>query len=339
MTGTLSVVVVRAVVSMLEGAGIEARSLLEEHGLPPELLEDPDARIPAETAFRLVERMPELLGDELFCLRAARFVPDGALDVFDFAIRASATMGEALERCVRYYALLDDRTELRLERRAAVARVVGKNRSMPPAPRPATELLFGMLLARGEQLTGKPCPLLEVRFLQTPPRDPPAYQEFFGVPVQFSQDRDELVFQAEWLDEPCSAYDPALAQFFDRYARAYLARLAGPASFVDSVRQAITEGLRAGEPTLASTARALATSERTLQRRLREASSSYAELVDGVRRELALDFLRDPALPIAEVGYLLGFSDTSAFYRAFKRWTGSTPADHRKQPSLRVRGR
>jgi len=334
MSGTLSVVVVRALLDALESAGADPRALLDELGDQARHLEQPEARLPADLAFRIFERAPELTGDELFCLHAARAIPLGALEVMDFATRSSATMGDALERTVRYYALVDDRTTLSIERRGAVARLVGKNRSLPYAPRAATELLFAMVIARGEQLTGERVPLLEVKFRERPPLDPTGHRRFFGVPVSFCQPDDEICFEASWLEARCSSHDPALERFFDRYARRYLERLSGPASFVDEVRRAVAEGLRGSEPTLAVTAQRLSTSQRTLQRRLRESASSYSEVVDDVRREMAVELLGNPNVSIGEVGYLLGFSDTSAFYRAFKRWNGATPADFRRQAGL-----
>ncbi len=332
MSGTISAVIARAVVDMLEGAGADTQQLLRELELSRELLDTPEARISAASTFALLERAPALLDDDLFCLRAARDVPPGALEVFDFVTRASATLGEALERCARYFAMIDDRTELSIERQGDIARLVGKNRGTPIAPRPATELLFGMALGRGEQIIGKRWELLEVSFLQPGPADPSGHEEFFGAPVRFSQTRDELVFRSDYLDEPSVARDPALAEFFDRLAQSYLERMSGPTSIVNSARKVITEELRGSEPTLARTAKRLAMSERTLQRRLREASCTHFELVEEVRRDLALELLRDRGIPIAELGYQLGFSDPSAFYRAFKRWTGATPADYRRAP-------
>jgi AraC-like DNA-binding protein len=334
MSGTLSTVVVRALLDALRSAGGDPRQLLDELGLRPEMLEPVEGRLPISVAFRIFERAPELARDELFCLKAASAIPLGALEVFDFATRSSATLGEAFERTVRYYALIDDRTELSIERHGSVATVLGRNRSEPFAPRSATELMFAMILARGEQLTGQPVPVLGVKFRADPPADPSGHERFFGAAVEFSQPHDELAFEASYLERPCATGDPALARFFDRHATSYLTRLSGPATFIGDVKRALAEGLSGSVPTLAATASRLAMSERTLQRRLRESQTSYSELVDQVRSGLAAEVLANQNVSIGEVGYLLGFSDTSAFYRAFRRWQGKTPADFRRRAGI-----
>ena len=329
MSGTLSVLVVRALAAALASAGADPRALLDEVGVPPEALDRPEARLPASVVFRAIERAADLTRDELFCLRAADAIPIGALETLDFAMRSSATIGDALGRAARYYALVDDRTELSAERAGDVARLVGRNRTIPAAPRAATELLFALALARGRQLTGQAWPLHRVAFRAEPPRDVRGHEEFFGVPVHFGQAVDELVFDASFLDAPCLTRDEALAAFFDRHALASIAQLPATATFAHEVRRAIAEALGT-DPGLEATARRLRTSARTLQRRLGEEGTSHKEVLEAVRREMAAKLLADADMSVGEVAYLLGFFDPSTFHRAFKRWTGTTPAEFRR---------
>jgi AraC-like DNA-binding protein len=97
-----------------------------------------------------------------------------------------------------------------------------------------------------------------------------------------------------------------------------------------SVRRAIGETMRHGEPTLGQVAARLALGARTLQRRLKQENLAFKGLIDDTRRQFALRYLRDPANTLSEVSYLLGFSEVSAFNRAFRRWTGSTPSEYRR---------
>ena len=261
--------------------------------------------------------------------RAANEIPLGTIDVLDFAMRSSETLREALERAARYYSIIDDRSELRLEESLGVARLV-VSREIATSPRVATELLFALLLARGRELTGRPWPLREVCFLAGPPSDPTAHEDFFGAKVRFSSGRNEIVFDASALDAPCIAHDQALATFFDRHADGMLEELAERISFVRKVKVAIGAALVDSDPAVDATAKRLAMSSRTLQRRLEECGTSHKELVEDARRELTLKLLADPAVPIPQIAYRVGFCDTSTFYRAFKRLTGSTPGLYRR---------
>ena len=116
-----------------------------------------------------------------------------------------------------------------------------------------------------------------------------------------------------------------------RYLDDALSELPPGDDFVQSVRRAIGESVRHGEPSLSHVARRLAIGGRTLQRRLREYGADFKGLVDDTRRRFALRHLADSEITLTEVAYLLGYSEVSAFNRAFKRWTGSTPSDHRRQ--------
>jgi AraC-like DNA-binding protein len=243
-------------------------------------------------------------------------------------------MREALARAVRFYALIDDLSELRLEERGGRARL-SVARQATASPRAATELLFALLFARGRQLTGRPWPLLEVCFRAPPPRGDAIHERFFGAPARFGCAQNELVFESAWLDTPCIEHDAALATFFDRHADGLLERVSGASVFLRRVKLAIAESIRGSDPALEMTAKRLATSERTLQRRLEEANTSHKALVEEVRRDLTFELLANPNLGIQEIGYLVGFRDASAFYRAFKRWTGSTPTISRRELQVR----
>jgi AraC-like DNA-binding protein len=334
---TLSVVVVRAVCAAMMRAGADVPAMLREIGIAPEQLADADARLPAELAFRVMEEAPRRTNDPLFALHAPAAIPAGAAEVLEFVGRSSRTVGELLSRVARYYALLDDRSEARLETHDAHAdaRFFVRATAKPLAPRAATELLFAYLFERARALTGNDLALRAVHFQAEGPSDATGYESFFHAPVRFSQPANELVIDRASLDVPILTADAALASFLDRQAEILLARTASSPrpdddSLVDRVRRLVADTLQDGDLPIDVAAKRLAVSPRTLQRRLGEASTTYAELNESVRRELATQYLANPALAIAEIAYLLGFSQTSAFHRAFKRWTGHTPVEHRR---------
>jgi AraC-like DNA-binding protein len=139
------------------------------------------------------------------------------------------------------------------------------------------------------------------------------------------------VLERTALDTPTLAPDSALAQSADRHLRRLHDELPQIETFAERVRRVILEELRLGEPTLGRLAARLRMSERALQRRLGNEGASVQALLDEVRRELSLRQLAESNQSIAEISYDLGFAEVRAFHRAFKRWTGSTPATYRKE--------
>ena len=135
------------------------------------------------------------------------------------------------------------------------------------------------------------------------------------------------------LERPLLAQNRDLFAYLDRHAQALQQKLDRAPSLAFRVRELLVERLRDGEPDQPSIARALGLSERTLQRRLSEENASFASLVDEVRADLARLYLGDPKLAIFEIAFLLGYSEPSAFNRAFKRWTGQSPSEFRNDPS------
>jgi AraC-like DNA-binding protein len=133
------------------------------------------------------------------------------------------------------------------------------------------------------------------------------------------------------LERPVVKADPALSHLIERHAEALLAALPPPTqTAADRVRRILSSALRDGDATLAGAARKLKMSERSLQRRLADEGVTFDALLDEIRRDLALRYLADAKIAVAEVAYLLGYSEPSPFHRAFKRWTGRTPSEMRR---------
>ena len=140
-----------------------------------------------------------------------------------------------------------------------------------------------------------------------------------------------LVLPRALLDRPLVSPNEGLFAYLERHAEALQARVAGSASLASRVRELLSARIRQGEPEQAAIAQALAMSERTLQRRLQDEGVTFAVLLDDVRADLGRMYLADPKLAIFEVAFLLGYSEPSAFNRAFRRWTGTSPSDFRRQ--------
>ena len=183
------------------------------------------------------------------------------------------------------------------------------------------------------EVSQKPFSPLAVHFKHPAPGDLSAHERYFGCAVHYSSDRDALEVSEEQLATPNRLGDPGLSDFFDTHLKQDLAQLSDDESLEQRVRIQISQALSDGTPGVAEVAERLGMSGRTLQRRLADQDCAFHGLVDETRRELAERLLRRTDYALAEVAFLTGFSEQSTFTRAFKRWSGRTPAHYRKEAS------
>lgn len=326
---TLGVRGLLPVVAGLRALGHDPAPILAAVGLDPAVLGDPDGRVPAAQVMQVLATGVTQTGDDHLGLHLAARAPLDAFDVHTYVVLSSPTLGAAYERLARYQRLIHDaaRVELRREGRLATLR-----HTLPGGlaiPRQSAEFVVAAWLRAGRAAIGEEWAPAEVRFAHPPPADVGPLAEFFRCPLRFAAGEHALRFDVALLDRPCVAADAGLLAVLDRHASALLARVPAVHSLADRVVEEVAEGLRRGELRAALVARRLRMSPRTLQRGLNAEGTSFTALVDRVRRETALRQLADRHLAISEIAFLLGFTELSSFYRAFRRWTGTTPAAFR----------
>ncbi|HVY30517.1 MAG TPA: AraC family transcriptional regulator ligand-binding domain-containing protein [Polyangiaceae bacterium] len=331
--GSMSVLVLRALVMGAQQRGIEPKSLAERAGIPaelvsPEILGDPNGRVLAGHIVKLWEFLPVALADECFGLSLASLAAGAPLSVGWWVVWSSPTLGAGLSQAIRYQRLLHDQARSELiyrerEREGVYRHQIG---AVPDrAPRHAIEFGFATFARHAQRATGKPILPARVRFQHAPPRDLTQHRAVFGPQLEFQRDTDELVYDLATLELPLLTADASLQEVVESHARGLLAAFPDQHGLDARLRAAICEEMRQGSLSLDSVARRLGTPSRTLQRRLKSEGTSFAAMVDLLRRDLAERYLRDRRLTVQEVAFLLGFSDVSAFHRAFVRWTGTTP--------------
>ena len=154
-------------------------------------------------------------------------------------------------------------------------------------------------------------------------------EDFFGCPVHFGTDRDALMVSRDSLEIPNRLGDDSVSRFFDSHLDKELQALDQEPQLATRVRAQVSQRLSQGVPTISEVARSIGMSGRTLQRRLGDEGVTFQDTVDAARRELAERLLRVTDYSLAEVAFLTGFSEQSAFTRAFKRWAGQTPRSFR----------
>jgi AraC-like DNA-binding protein len=311
------------------GLGIESPAI----GPGSVSLDDPDARIPHVAAMSLLSVAVRGTGDPALGLHAAEKIRPGDFDVLEFAARSSGTLGEALATVFRYLRLLHDTADFALEpegdHHVIRFRLTG-GLALPPA---AAELVVATLVVVGRRIAGADLVPVEARFVHPAPPDTSEYSRVFRCPVRFDASDNALAIPTSHLTLPMPAADPTLKAFLDKTARQLLEKLPPPGenSWGERVEQVLVTNLRGGEPSLEGIARELGVSSRTLRRRLQEEGTQYRHLLDALRSSLARRYLAENRLSIADVSFLIGFSEPSAFHKAFKRWTGRSPAEFRRR--------
>ena len=311
--------------------GVDAERVARSHGLDPAQLADPFGRVPHAAIVGLWQDLPTLTGDPACGLHAAEAGHAQAFDALDYTLRHCATAGDALDRVQRYQRLLHDRGVIRIDVEDEFARYAQSWHADPPAPRQFVEFVFAMWAFRMRRSSARPFPLIEVAFAHPAPADTDEHRRVFAAPLRFAAPENAITFDATLLDAPLVAADPTLVAVIDRQVEALLAKLPPRDDFLAGLRRELADELTQGALDLERVARRMHTSTRTLQRRLHEAGITFQAYADEVRRDLTLERLTAPGATITEVAFLAGFSDVSAFHRAFRRWTGSTPAEYRRR--------
>lgn len=295
---------------------------------------DLDAWIPFSVSEQFIDRSIAATQDADLGLHAAEAVEHGDFDVVEYAARSGDCVGDALDVVNRYIGLLREGANFHLVRDGATCRW---NFEMAARfPRAINDWTVAVYVVMSQRLTGVDWRPLEVHVTHSEPHDTSEYWRVIGSPVKFNQPQNALVFEPSWLDAPVVEADDRLHKLMRRYAGDLLQRRPRTQSFIERVHAAIAELLRRGNPCTARVARALHLSERTLRRRLQEEGTNYKSVLEDVRCQLAVNYLQHQSdLGIAEIAFMLGFSHTPAFSRAFKRWTGSSPAEYRQNLQLR----
>jgi AraC-like DNA-binding protein len=325
-TGSISVMLVRPLAAVVPPG--ERASLFGAADLTPELLADDDARISAPQFCVAWAEAIRATADPALALAMATAIPIGAFGIVEYVCRAAPTVGEALQRWVRYLNLLDDavRVGLAIDDDHAYLRVELESEAPAPA---SHELCFALVVKQLRQLSAAPFRATRVELTHRAPADVATYRAWFDAPVVFDADTTQLVMPRAALAASLRSSDPALLAILTRAADDLARAAPREPPFLAQVKRAVRELLRGNDATIEQVAKQLGLTTRSLQRRLKDAGTSFQAVREAVRRELATRYL-DDQLSIAEISFLLGFSEPSAFFRAFKRWTGTTPLAARR---------
>lgn len=320
---------VKAIVQACKNAGLAPHSLLEQAQIAPEEVENPDAKITAWQFERLSGLAMQALDDEGLGWFSRR-LPWGSYGMLARASISAPTLGVALTRWCRHHGLLTDDIALHLESKdgtATLALTVRRRLGVFTEFCPVSVLRNAHGLACW--LIDSRIPLQGVQFAFDAPGHQGVYPLLFPGPVQFGTGPTALRFDARYLSLPLARDEAALRQMLQRALPLTVLQYRRDRLLVQRVRQAL-----AAEPSTAHSAETLAQrlllSPRTLHRQLKEEGASLQGIKDEVRRERAIALLHRTERPIKQVAQLAGFINDKSFIRAFKDWTGQSPAEFRR---------
>lgn len=328
--GTCSVQALSPLIETLAARGFDIESVLAAAGLERDQLEESDRRISAEANTAAWREALRVTDDPALGLHAAQSLNAGGInrvnDLFTYLARSSSTGREAFERTQGFVRLMHDDARIRIDvigGHSVTCIDVGVSEDLE---RPITEYLVGLIARTAPAVVGDQP--LEVWFAYAEPEHADEYRKVMELPCRFDAPATGLAGLVDTMDDPLPKADPGLAGLLDQQVRDLVARLPESDDLVHRVRAAIGALLPKGDAGIAAIAAELGTSERSLRRHLKEAGTTHRTLLDEVRSEVARGLLGEGRRSASEVAFMVGFSDASAFNKAFRRWTGMSPSEH-----------
>lgn len=298
-------------------------------GVPLDTLTDPDLRLPVDTHYRLWDHAEEATGDPAVGLHAGEHVSPDEMGLVGHVFFNCATLGEAVSQYVRLYGLINQAITLSLEQTAELAILSWRADSHSHYSRQDMDRTLAAVINRAHHFIH---PQLDIAWVQMGHAEPVyarEYERIVKCPVTFGGHAMQLAFSAGYLEHPIPHRNPYIHSAMLKQVNGLLARLQGQRRFSRKVRRLISRQIASEQMHADTLAKQLHMSRQTLYRRLRAEGLSFHELVEQVRYNKAMRHVAGDRYALGEIAFLLGFSELSAFSRAFKRWTGESPTHYR----------
>jgi len=328
--GTIAICFVASALQSVRDRHMNPEEFLATVGLSPSLLQMPQARVSAKHYGALWRTIAVALDDEFFG-QDSRRMKSGSFAMLCHAVVSCRTLDQALERSVRFYALLLDDISATVERGSQEARVV-LHAQAPGAGRRvfAHELLLLLLYGVSCWLVGRRIPLLRTEFSYPEPAHSAEYRLMYCADLRFDRPNTVIAFDAAHLDLPVVQNERSIKEFLRTAPESILLKYKNVSSLSARVRRRLRQALPGEVPDFEGVAGELNITAATLRRRLSEEGASYQGIKDQLRRDLAISYLSDSDRSVMDIALELGFSERSAFHRAFRKWTGASPGEFRR---------
>jgi AraC-like DNA-binding protein len=310
-----------------QSVGIDPRAMMRRVRLPLECLERPDLRIAVTSMRRLLEASAAASGVEEFGLLMAERGALANLGPVALVVREQATIGDALKALARFIHIHHEGMRLLIDQLGDVVTLTIRLRGgLPRAIRQGSEMALGSLHRIIRSLAGEDWQPVEAHLAHPPPRNRKYYRSFFGCPVIFNAENDALVISARDLERPIPSAHPLIAHYLEKRVEAIDVR---PRQWDERVAEVVRALLTNGDCSVDSVAEHFGCTRRTIHRHLAECGTSFSEILDAERSDLALRLIEDRSRPLASVAEMLGFSAQSAMARWFKGRFGRSVTEWR----------
>lgn len=321
---------VQAALGGAERLGLDTRAMLQQAGIPPELLKIEMARVNSDQYSRLMQVIWNRMEDEFMGLGPRRCRP-GTFATMCALIIDSTTLKGVYQRAYQFSRLFEPAACLRLEQHGDTASLVMVLEGFPNDPMYfLQESLLVIWHRLGSWLIGQPIELLNASFDYPCPPHGDEYRHIFHCPLTFNAAQTRLEFDPRFLDAPVIRDKPEMRRFLKTSPADLLSRPDASNTFTGRIRTLIGRDFSRPLPDFEWVAAELHTSPQTLRRRLKQENTSFQEIKDLLRRDLAIHFLARSDLSINDIAHRVGFTEPSTFHRAFKKWTGVTPGAYRE---------
>jgi len=320
----------RLAIARLKSAGVEVAPLLKRAGLTPEAIAEPEERLSVRSQIALLDEAAIALKDDCIGFTLARDFDPREIGLLYYVMASSQTLGDALKRIARYSKVTNEALVFGYQEGNRLVLSLSYSGVSRHSDRHQIEFCMFGVLRVCRMLTGQN--LVPQHFSISHHRSEGAAEmaRFVGTKVEFGADRDEFALNVDGRELPLIHADSHLNDLFLKYCEAALADRKGDMSQLRTrVENAISSVLPHGKVRVDDVARGLGMSKRTLARRLSDEGLNFTEILQQLRRDLAVRYLDDRKLHVSKIAWLLGFHEVSAFTHAFKRWTGKTPREIR----------
>ena len=333
--GTIAIAFVHEALVCLRTRGIDEHEVLQAAGIAPEMLASPQARVSSEHYGQLWHGIAQAIGDEFFALDSHPMRP-GSFTLMCHTLIHADTLERALRRALRFLNLVLDDWQAELVIDGEVASVALLERPSAAtgqvgAPKPAFAYGTYLLMVHGLAcwLIGRRIPLDHASFRCPEPAYSDEWRVLFAQDLRFDERQTGITFAASFLAMPNVQNERTMKVFLRQAPANFLVRYKNSESVTAQIRRRLREIAPESWPDFDELARQMHLSPATLRRRLEREGARYRTILDDLRRDLAIGYLGDNSLAMPEIACALGFTELSAFYRAFKKWTGIAPGQYR----------